>query len=53
MTQEYIEKEMIKAGWISFKGYLLAIYHVSCETFTNWPKEEQWDALKDFFSSLE
>ena len=50
MTQEYIEKEMAKAGLRSFKHYLRVIYHVSYETFTNWPKEDQEDALKDFFS---
>lgn len=50
MKQEYIEKEMAKAGFRLFKNYLRTIYHVSYETFTSWPKVEQENALKDFFS---
>lgn len=50
MTQEYIEKEMAKAGLRLFKQYLRTIYCVSYETFTRWSKGEQEDALKDFFS---
>lgn len=49
MTQEYIKNEMAKAGLKSFKHYLRVIYKVSYETFTNWPKEDQEAALKDFF----
>lgn len=50
MTQEYIKNEMAKAGLRAFKNYLRVIYRISYETFTNWPKEDQEDALKDFFS---
>lgn len=49
MTQEYIKNEMAKAGLCAFKNYLRVIYCISYETFTNWSKEDQEDALKDFF----
>lgn len=51
MTQQYIEKEMAKAGLRSFKHYLRVIYCVSYETFLEWSKEDQEDALKDFFDN--
>ena len=50
MTQEYIKNEMAKAGLKSFKNYLRVIYHISYEAFTVWSKEEQEEALKDFFT---
>lgn len=50
MTQQYIEKEMAKAGLKMFKRYLRVIYQISYETFLELSKDEQEEALKDFFS---
>lgn len=50
MTTEYIQKEMAKAGLKAFKRYLQVIYCVSYETFTTWSREDQEEALRDFFA---
>lgn len=44
-----MEKEFAKKGLELFKHYLQVIYHVSYETFMTWSKEDQEDALRDFF----
>jgi hypothetical protein len=45
-----LEKEFAKKGLELFKQYLWVIYCVSYETFKNWNKADQEDALKDFFN---
>lgn len=50
MTQEYIKNEMAKAGIRLFERYLRVVYHISYDAFTSWSKEEQEEALKDFFT---